>query len=70
MDIITYRTIPCMHCKQTSEVAVSKDALDAWFNGAYIQDAFPDESADTRELIKSGMHSECWDEIMNKDILR
>jgi hypothetical protein len=70
MDTITYETTPCLHCNKTSEVTVSKDALDAWLNGMYIQDAFPDESADTRELIKTGMHSECWDEIMNKELFR
>jgi hypothetical protein len=43
---------------------VPDDAALRYYNGATIQSAFPMLSADERELLISGLHSECWERLM------
>lgn len=58
-----YVTPDCPVCGESSFVAVKEDALKAWQNGMYVQDAFPDFDADKRELLMTGTHPECWDSM-------
>lgn len=67
-----YKSLPatqidniCFHCGQENKILVETDKLEKWRNGAYIQDAFPDLSADDRELIMTGTHPECWEEMFS-----
>jgi hypothetical protein len=39
---------------------LSAKELADWQNGVHIQDAFIDMVADERELLKTGIHPECW----------
>lgn len=45
---------------QTMEIAITPRQLDAWENGALIQDVAPNLSADDREFIISGLTAEDW----------
>ena len=54
----------CIHCRQENRIYVEpKDYLD-WFNkDRYVQDIWTTLSQQDRELIISGTHSECWNEM-------
>lgn len=54
-------TPPCPFCGHESTIKVDPRAYSRWIWGTLIQDAFPDWSADQRELLMTGAHSGCWD---------
>lgn len=56
----------CPSCGRVSHVTVSEQALSDYNAGEYIQVAFPELSADDRELIKTGICKICWD-AMSKE---
>tara|TARA_R100001369_G_scaffold32124_1_gene56750 strand:+ start:758 stop:958 length:201 start_codon:yes stop_codon:yes gene_type:complete len=45
------------------DIDVSVQQLDAWENGALIQDAMPQVSAPDREFIKTGVTSKEWNNL-------
>jgi len=45
----------------TREIPVTQEQLDAWNNGALIQRAMPNISAEEREFIMTGITSAEWD---------
>jgi hypothetical protein len=51
----------CIHCKKPARVEVPREQYEAWRSGVLAQNAFPQLSADEREMIISGTHPECWD---------
>ncbi len=53
----------CPKCRKASTVDVDPHALLAWRRGLLIQEAFPDLSVDDRELLITGTHPACWDEM-------
>lgn len=46
----------------TREIAVTQAQIDAWKNGALIQDAMPNLSADDREFLMTGSTPEEFNE--------
>ena len=58
------RTPPCPSCGQATDIKVDLDRLLAWKGGLHIQDAFPNLSAATRELLLTGFHSDCWSKMI------
>lgn len=62
--LITVQTPACMHCNKTSLMEVPEEGYKAWSRGGVlIQDAFPTLSLEDREVLKSGIHNECWEEM-------
>ena len=53
--------VPCPFCKKNSHVTTKKASYDKWKSGTLVQHAFPEMSADTRELLLSGICPPCWD---------
>jgi hypothetical protein len=54
----------CSICKRPSLVmSCRKESVEAWSlgTGEYVQNAFPEKSADERETIMSGAHGKCFD---------
>jgi hypothetical protein len=49
------------------EIDVSQDQLDAWLNGALIQNAMPNLNADEREFIMTGITPNEWDAMFGED---
>lgn len=39
----------------------------AWKSGALVQDAFPDESIERREMIISGVHPKCFEDMYGEE---
>lgn len=48
-------------------VICSVDGINAWYNGAYIQNAMPELSVDQREFLISGISPEGWKEYFGED---
>lgn len=63
----TVITNPCFECGKTSELEVPLTQYINWRKGELLQVAFPDMSADDRELLLSGIHPECWDKMFPEE---
>jgi hypothetical protein len=67
VTVIYVPTPRCVHCGEYGEVPIPFQEFEAnygsYLNGRYIQEAFPDLSAEMREQMISGTHPACWDEI-------
>jgi hypothetical protein len=53
----------CFHCGGANKILVETEYLEKWYNGALIQEAFPNLTSNERELIQTGIHPECWDKM-------
>lgn len=62
-SMIEITTQACPVCEEVSTLEVFRSGFDSWMDGAFVQDAFPELSADERELLISGTHSDCWDSL-------
>lgn len=47
----------------TMDIPVTQEQLDAWNNGALIQNAMPNISPDHREFIMTGITPEEWENM-------
>lgn len=65
VTVITHNCPGCLHPGRVRDV--SREALNAWLEGAHIQDVMPELSPGDRELLISGMHDKCWDEMFPPD---
>lgn len=54
---------PCAVCGRQAVVDMPLAAAKAWQAGVHIQRAWPEADAGTRELLISGTHPACWDEL-------
>lgn len=63
MSTIPFTTPKCIVCNEESTVQIERAEFVALVGGALIQEALPTRDANFRELIKSGTHSACWDEM-------
>jgi hypothetical protein len=64
--MITVESPICSVCDAITVLEVSEDAYTKWKNKELlIQDAFPDWSPDKREILKSGIHPNCWKHIFD-----
>ena len=48
---------------RTLDLPVTQEQLDNYAQGALLQNAFPNLSADEREFIKSGITTEEWESL-------
>lgn len=53
----------CPHCHKLQTIEVQVSQYNRWMAGENIQIAFPDLTADQREILISGICPECWDKI-------
>lgn len=54
----------CIHCSEQNKIKLDKEPFEKWkYQGQYVQHAFPHLSIDDRELLVSGTHPKCWNEI-------
>lgn len=56
-------TKTCPICGKQNTVKVHPVSMMAYENGALLQDAFPSLTPAEREIIKTGICSDCWDEM-------
>lgn len=63
--LVIVETPRCCVCRKTSTLEVEADGYAAWKRGALIQRALPSMSADQREMLLTGTHPECWDDLFD-----
>lgn len=65
--MLTVITKPCPVCRRASSLSVDREAYSAWKRDTLVQIAFPTMSADDRELLISGTHPACGDQLMGPE---
>lgn len=54
----------CPLCRQSSPpMDLDETKLRRWMDGELIQNVFPELSIEERELMITGMHSDCYDNL-------
>lgn len=66
-EMVIVETQPCIMCGRRSELQVPKAGFLKWQGGAFIQHAFPELTADEREMLITGTHPDCFDELAPED---
>lgn len=58
-------TLQCPLCGKTSEITMTDDQFLRWnsANRPHVQQLFPLWTNDQRELLITGTHPECWNEM-------
>lgn len=64
---ITVTTKPCTVCGKESQITAPAEGVKAWREGAFIQDALPELTTEEREMLISGTHPNCWDELFGDE---
>lgn len=60
---VLVRTKPCWICGQYSSVAMSTAAYDDWaVRDVHIEAAWPEGTAEDKQLLRTGIHTKCWDQ--------
>jgi len=60
------RTSIATNVTRTIDLPITVQQIDAYVNGALIQDAFPNLDADQREFFKTGTAAEEWDAMFGE----
>lgn len=59
---------PCAWCHQTAAVEMTEAEIASFESGeGYIQDRLPNMSPETREILITGTHPACWNEMFPED---
>lgn len=66
-DSVVIITGPCIVTGQPYKVTCSIEEFESYYNGALIQDAFPNMSADDREFLISGYSDIGWDMVFGAE---
>jgi hypothetical protein len=66
-DTIVVKTKTCTVCGEYEVWSLDRQAVTKWQEGEYIQNAFPNMSAEDRELLISGTHPACWNKLFGED---
>lgn len=66
-EIVVIKCPKCPVCGLSGMVIAPLSAWNEYANGMHVQNAFPMLNADQREMIVSGTHSKCWDELWGDD---
>ena len=57
----------CPMCSAETKIEVSVAGHKKWVDGAYIQDALPELSANEREALITGICSSCWTDMFGEE---
>ena len=56
----------CIHCGGKTAFTISQDQYEAWItNNGYAQDVFPELTNEEREVLISGTHPDCWNQMFS-----
>lgn len=59
-----YRCKPCPFCGMTAVISLPTVGVEKFQAGLHPQYAFPGESAEKREMALTGIHPDCWDNML------
>lgn len=57
----------CCFCDGSTAIVLDKDKFDRWLYGEWVQNVWPELSADDREMLVTGTHAECWDKLFEEE---
>lgn len=63
---VRIQCLPCLHCGKDGviEVEMTDEQLDDFTHGSHnIQRIFPELSAEVREMLLTGTHPDCWNDM-------
>lgn len=66
-ETIVIKTKPCTVCNGYEVWSLDREAVTRWQEGENIQNAFPDMKAEDREILISGTHPACWNELFGEE---
>lgn len=59
--------LKCQYCGKEIQINVTQEQIDKYQSGELIQRAFPNLTAEQREMLLTGTCGECWDKIFPHD---
>ena len=59
----SFHSPACVVCHLDSIVELETEKLERWIGGEHVQNVWPEKSADEREILITGIHPKCWNEI-------
>ena len=59
------KTKPCPHCHKSSFIDIRTEDYERWQGGELIQNVWPEMTPDERELLMTGIHPGCWNEMFD-----
>lgn len=59
--------IQCKHCMKSYDIEATAEQIQAWEQGAFIQDVMPNIPAWKRELLISRTCDYCWKKMFPDD---
>lgn len=57
----------CRHCNIQNVILLNNEDYLRWTSGHYVQDVFTWLNVDDREIIMTGTHSKCWNEMFPQE---
>ena len=61
------KTKRCSVCGEYEVWSLDRTAVMSWQEGELIQNCFPDMSEGDREILISGTHPDCWNQLFPKE---
>jgi hypothetical protein len=65
---IVVRTKTCTVCGEYEVWSLDRELVNRWQGGENIQLVFPDMNESDREILISGTHAACWDQLFPKEM--
>ena len=62
-----FETNPCIVCGEPSALVLDDDKYDRLAYGESVQTVFADWSLERRELLITGTHPGCWNNMMEEE---
>jgi hypothetical protein len=58
----------CIHCNEETLITLDNDRFKAWqVDREFVQNVWPEATTDDREMLISGTHPKCWEEMWADD---
>lgn len=67
--MVTVTTPVCMMCGRSAVLEVPVEGLRRWQAGELVQVALPELDQGQRELLMTGTHDHCWQQMWNLSAL-
>lgn len=65
-QMVLITTPACMVCGRESEMVLEKEKVDRYLGGEFVQNVWPELPIAEREMLITGIHGKCWDEMMGR----
>ncbi len=62
-----FTTKPCIRCGKMTQLKLDAAKHARWIVGELVQNVWPEMPAEEREMLITGTHPACWDQIFSDD---